>query len=126
MSRAGQTSKRCDAATTRGFCAVGPGIRKGNPRKRLSDFADEGCGVHIPRAGVARGLRQEPAAMKREQTSWPMNPHLMQIPTPEQASSAVRASQALYRKTLMGWASDTLIMRHRGMHEHTWRAGMHV
>lgn len=62
--------------------------------------------------------------MKREQTSWPMNLHDMQIPTPAQASDAVRACQSLYRRTLTGWASDSLVMRHRGLHRLTWRSNM--
>ena len=62
--------------------------------------------------------------MKREHTSWPMNLHSMQIPTPAQANDAVRACQSMYQKTLIGWASDALIMRHRGLQRFTWRGGM--
>ena len=37
-----------------------------------------------------------------------------------QAAQAVRDAQEMFRRTLACWASDMLMLRHRGLHEATW------
>lgn len=37
-----------------------------------------------------------------------------------QAAQAVGDAQEMFRRTLACWASDMLMLRHRGLHEATW------
>ena len=37
-----------------------------------------------------------------------------------QAHDSVRGARAMFQRTLASWASDMLILQHRGLHQATW------
>jgi hypothetical protein len=48
--------------------------------------------------------------------------HSVDLPDPLVAGHLVAEARRLFGRTLAGWASDQLGLRHRGLHAATWRA----
>ena len=49
-------------------------------------------------------------------------PHVLSVPSADEAQLAVESAQRLFRRTLPGWASDMLRAQHAGLMRIGWQA----
>lgn len=50
-------------------------------------------------------------------------PIMMSAASEAEAHDAARGARTMFQRTLASWASDMLILQHRGLHEPTWDTG---